>query len=460
MILPSDPYELTALMMRRLDGAQGYLDSWDSYYGGDQPAAFLSPDAQAALNGQLSVMSINFCRLAVLSLVERLRVVGFRVDGAVDANVWASWERCGGDLMADTAHADAFVSGRSYVIAWADDLGDPLITAESARYCTTIIDPATRRVQAALKRWIDQPDPDQPNGVGHMTLFLPGRVITYTTEPDRPISGYPPPGAAWRVTESLPNPVGQVPVVPVLNWYGRRIVSAVEGESELSDVAPLVDAINKIAADAMVTSEAAARPRRWATGLELIEQRDADGNPVLDADGQPQYVNPFASDATRVWQAEPEGVKFGQFPQADLSSYESLMAALVEKVAAVTTLPGHYLGVGQDQPPSADGLRAAEASLVSRAIGKIRMLTPVWSRVAALEVAIRTGRNPDTVRAEPLWSDPSTRSPAQSADEAVKLHTLGVPTSVILSKVLGWSPAEVAQVQSAAVLDQLGTVGP
>lgn len=449
--------DLIALMTRRLDGAQGYLDALDSYYGGTQPTAYLSADAQAALGGQLTQMSINFCRLAVLSLVERLRIVGFRIDGAVNPETWASWERCGGDVMADAAHVDALVSGRSYVIVWGDDYGDPLITAESARSVTTITDPATRRVQVALKRYLDRADPDQPNGVGHMVLYMPDRVVAYSTDDDRPASAYPPPGAAWHVTESLPNPLGAVPVVPVLNWYGRRVVTALEGESELSDVAPLVDAINKLAADMMVTSEAAARPRRWATGLELVEARDADGNPVLDADGQPQFVNPFSDVAGRVWQSESAETRFGQFDQARLDAYTSAMAALVEKVSAVTCLPGHYLGVGQDQPPSADGLRAAEASLVSRSIGKVRMFTPAWSRVAQLEVAVRTGRNPDTIKAEPMWSSPETRTPAAEMDAAAKLAGIGVPLPMVLSKALGWTPQEITSVQSAQLLDQLGT---
>jgi hypothetical protein len=62
------------------------------------------------------------------------------------------------------------------------------------------------------------------------------------------------------------------------------------GPSEIDDLKPLVDALNKPLADIVVTSEYVGRPRRWATGIELTEE------PVLDDDGQPtgdmKEVNP------------------------------------------------------------------------------------------------------------------------------------------------------------------------
>jgi hypothetical protein len=41
------------------------------------------------------------------------------------------------------------------------------------------------------------------------------------------------------------------------------------GESEIADMIPLADAVNKLATDMMVTSEYHAMPRRWATGIEV-----------------------------------------------------------------------------------------------------------------------------------------------------------------------------------------------
>ena len=74
----------------------------------------------------------------------------------------------------------------------------------------------------------------------------------------------------------MPNPLGVVPVVAIRN--SDRILDD-RGCSEIDDLKPLVDALNKSLADMMVTSEYVGRPRRWATGMELTEE------PVLDDDG-------------------------------------------------------------------------------------------------------------------------------------------------------------------------------
>src|SRR5699024_12524387 len=68
---------------------------------------------------------------------------------------------------------------------------------------------------------------------------------------------------------------GLVPVVPFIR---RMSTDDHDGTSVAADILDLTDAENKLMADAMVTSESYARPRRWATGLEL--QEDDDGHPV------------------------------------------------------------------------------------------------------------------------------------------------------------------------------------
>ena len=457
MIIPTDPFELAALMGRRLDGAQGYLSRYDSYYLGTQPGSFMSPESQEAMAGRCAQMSVNLIRLAVLSLAERLRLTGFAIDGAndPDPDVMASWRRCGMDIGSDTAMVDALIAGRSYVMGWADDVGDPLITAESARYVTTITDPATRRIVAALKRYTVVSDPDEPLGQGVQILMTGDRVITMATDENSPISAYPPVGSdAWRIVESLPNPLGVPPIVQLTNGFGRRIGTTIEGESEISDLMPLVDAINKLSQDLLVTSETSARPRRWATGMELVPQRDPEtGEQVVDEDGEPQFESPFNPALDRVWQSESVDARFGQFEQASLAVYGNAIQTLTGQVGAVSTLPAHYLGLFGDQPPSADSIRAAEASVTSRALGKIRMFSPTWEQVAALEVGIRTGRDPRTVDARAMWASPETRTPSQDADEAAKLGALGVPLTELLRTVLGWSDDQVKAVREARVTE-------
>src|SRR5699024_4541501 len=115
-----------------------------------------------------------------------------------------------------------------------------------------------------------------------------------------------------------------------------------DGTSAVADVLDLSDALAKLLADAMVTSEHYARPRRWATGLEIEENED--GTPV----------DPFRKESHL--QSEDPDTKFGQFPGSTLDGYTDMIATLTQQIGSLTGLPPHYLGLHGDQPANADGV--------------------------------------------------------------------------------------------------------
>jgi hypothetical protein len=228
------------------------------------------------------------------------------------------------------------------------------------------------------------------------------------------------------------------------------------GSSEIDDLKPLVDALNKSLADMMVTSEYVGRPRRWATGIELAEE------PILDENGEPTgetvEANPIP-EGHRAMISENNEAKFGQLNAADLAGYEASVRVILGQIMAVSTLPSHYLGVLADQPASADALRASEASLTARAEARQATFGRAYEQVAKLMIAVRDGRDPnliDDIRVQ--WADAATRSVAQEADAVVKLYSAGLlPASYALSK-LGYTDDEIAKVQAARnIVQQVNT---
>lgn len=420
----------------KLDTARPELDRLDQYWAGRQPAAFMSKKSRDALQGGLRHLAVNFPRLAVESLVERLQVTGFQHygDSTTDPELWATWRRCGLDDAAAQVHADALVYGRGFVLVWADDTGRPVVTVESPQQVSIVRDPSTRAVRAALKRWRD-------GTKLHAVLYTPDNVHRLT-HPSHTGDTFPATG--WRVSESLDNPFGVVPLVPFVN---RGRLCDVDGVSEMSDVLDLVDALNKVTSDALVTSEYYARPRRWATGLELEE--DEDGN----------VVNPFTNEDGRLWTSESPDTRFGQFDAAGVQGYTELMASLTQMIGAVSGLPPHYLGLNGDQPPSADSIRSAEASLVSRAQALMRTFGRSWGQVAALIHAVITGDDALTVDVAPVWASPETRTPAQQTDAAAKQVDMGVPLTLVLQETLGWSSEQVDRVSKAQRAEALNRSG-
>lgn len=419
MVTPTD---LAAAFGEQLDTQAGDLAVLDSYLEGRQPAAFLSPESRKALGNRLTALSVNFPRLVVGSLAERLRLEGFKAeDPAIGADLWRVMKR---NRMVDGAaatHYEALALGRAFVIVWAGRTPEtPLVTVESPRQVAVKLDPATGEVTSAAKRWVD-------GDRAYLTLFLPDRIVKLrSAETVKP--GAPTPNA-WEVREELDNPLGVVPVVPFIN-RGRLL--DVYGRSEMVDVMALTDAINKITSDMLVTSEFYARPRRWATGLEIME--DEDGNPI----------NPFTEGPERVWQSESPETRYGQFDGARLDGYSDALATLTQQLGALTGLPPHYLGLHGDQPASADAIRSAEASLVSAARARMRTFGDAWADVARLVYAVQHGTDPEALEVETLWGDPETRTPAQSADAATKLRSMGVALETVEDVVLGWTPEQIA----------------
>lgn len=398
----------------------------ERYYRAEQPLAFLAPEARAAIGSRFGRIATNICHVAVTSLAERLRVTGFTGD---NGTVWDDWRRNDLDQLAGIAHREALTLGESYVIVWADTVGRPLVTVESPEQVAVMRDPATREVIRAAKRW------ESPAGT-HAVMYEADKITKWLApNPGAYVSGF-------ELTETLHNPFGIVPVVPLRN--SDRLLGP--AASELDDLMPLVDALNKSLADMLVASEYAGRPRRWASGVELAE--DEDGN----------VQNPYP-EANRMMISEAPEAKFGALPAADLASYEAAVRVLQAQISAVSGLPPHYLGAHGDQPASADAMRAAEASLVAKVEARQAVFGRSWEQVARLMVAVRTGLPPHAVELAVQWADPATRSIAQEADAVVKLFSAGLLPATYALRKLGYSDDEVGQIRAARRAEALDTSG-
>lgn len=421
--------EVLAQLGQQLEERSNRLSTLDAYYSGTQPLTFLSPEAKVALGNRLQQVSVNIPRLVVSSLVERLRVVGFTLDGRPDPGLWQTWNANDLDQLAPVAHREALALGSAYVLVWAGDNGAQ-ITVESPKQVTVARDPATRTVTAALKRW----EVDGGRGAVAIT-YTPEAITRYTVN----ATGAPADSGAWTVTDTISNPLGVVPVVPLVN--AERLLDT-DGRSEFADVIPLTDALVKLSTDMLVTSEFFARPRRWATGVEI----------PVDATGEP--VNPFASEADRTWISEAPESKFGQFAATDLAAYNTASKVILQQISAVAALPEHYLGITTSNPSSADAIKSAEAALTARAEAKQAIFGRSWEAVGRLAVAVETGADPAGVDVSVTWADPATRSVAQDADAAVKLVAAGIlPPSEALRR-LGYSDDEIARIDAAKAAER------
>ncbi|HET7386136.1 MAG TPA: phage portal protein [Nocardioidaceae bacterium] len=421
-------------LLQQLDENTSTYTQLDRYFDGTQPLSFLSPEAKAALGNRLTSVSVNVPRLLVESVAERLRVTGF-----TGADVWSAWLASDLDQQSHVVHREALALGSSYCTVWAHPDGTPNVSAESARQVTTLTDPGTRRTVAAVKRW-------ETLTTTEAVLYEPGTITRLSANTTGATT------AGFRVVDTLRNPLGVVPVVKFAN--AARLLD--DGRSEMADVLPLTDALVKLLTDMMVSSEYTGRPRRWATGVELEEADvlDADGNPT----GETEEVNPIPEGDRAMISENPEA-KFGQLGAADLAGYENAVGVVMRQISAVSGLPEHMLGIGGDNPTSADAIRASEAALTARAEARQRSFGRAWEQVARLMVAVRDEVDPAAVDVRVSWADPATRSVAQEADAAVKLVQAGIlPVSAALTK-LGYTADEIAHLRGQRRAEAVDTLG-
>lgn len=419
-------------LTKQLDAANTEYDRVDRYYTGDQPLAFLAPEVDA---GRISPLVINWPEVIVDSVTRRLHVEGFRLGqgGEADDELWRIFTANDLDEESPLGISDVLVHGLGFLSVWGnqDDPQTPSIVFESAHQMTVEYEPGRgRAVRAALKRW-------QDGSTVYATLYLKDQVIRYAA----PATGMQP---RYEVDQVLNNPLRAVPIVPMVN-RGRLLNRA--GRSELASVAPIADAIDKLATDMMTTAEFYVNTRRY------IEELPIPTDPVqrerLKAELRELAQDP---DKSRLWAT---GGKFGQFEEATLDGYVKGINSLTAALAAIGGLPPDDLGLNTTNPASAEARRAAETTLILRAKEKQAAFGGSFARAMRLAVAARDGVrladiSQDYSRMQVAWRDPATPAIAQAMDAAVKGVDAGIYDIEAGQSQVGLSPVERAAIKARA----------
>lgn len=438
MTTPATPDVITRLS-RKLDEQRPAIERLDTYYRGrQQQHAFMAPEVRASLGDRLPPLVLNWPRLVVDALEERLDVDGFRLssDEPADRELWRIWQANRLDELSQQAHLDALVSGQAFVVVWAGaDPRTPRITVESGRQMAVERSPMTGEITVAVKRWTE-------GGYGYAVVYGPDEITRWRTE-QHVVAGsdtYDLPTGGYRRVDTIANPLGQVPVCALTN---RPRLLIPDGESELTDVIPLTDAAAKIMTDMLVTSEYAAAPRRWITGMDLPTDAAAER---AGAQAQQKWTD---APASKLWIAGDPDTKFGQFPEATLDGFVHAIDTLTQQASAVSGLPPAYFGIHGSEVASADAIRSSEATLVSKARRRQRAFGGTWEDVMRLAVLVRDGvQRPGMESLETIWRDPETRTVAQAADAAVKKLAVGVSREQVLED-LGYSPVQIERMTAS-----------
>lgn len=414
----------TAELLARLDRAQPVVRTRDMYLRGEQPMRF-TKDKMAPVFGFRS----NLAEVAVTAVAERINLESVTASinfptGAVDVSERARALVQDSDfpMLLQSLITDMLAVGSAYIIVWVDGMGRPVVTGESAEQVAVTRDPITGGVTGAVKRWqvVDSAGVLKEE---HVIKYGPTRIVHLKRDDTR---------GKLTFVSSVDNPLGVVPVVPLINI---KRLNDETGSSVIDSLAPLLDALNKIIVDMLITSESVARPKRYATGVVLEDDEDgfiADEGFTADsespADDSAGVESPF-KDSDDLWISEQAEAKFGQLAGADLGGYKTAVDLIIQQIMAVTSLPGHMVGVTTANPSTAEALRASEVALSSNADSRVRVINRPVEWAVRLLVALDYGVSPALVEVNNQWASTATRSVAQEADAAVKLVSQEVITA-------------------------------
>ena len=343
------------------------------YYDGEHDMAFATERFETVFGGVFKEIRDNLCPAVVDTVSDRLTITGVsssavrrrgeQVTDPFGQRAWAIWKRNRMSQRSDEIHRESLLTGDGYAIVWPgeDERAAiwPQLADEMAVLYSDVVPGALVR---AARVW------RQRDGHARVTLYYPDRIERYISSKVRTTKSVSAREFGFLDADGeVENPWGRV---PVFHFPNKRLFG--NGVSELHDVIPLQDALNKSVCDMLVAMEFAAYRQRWATGLEV----------ETDEEGKPK-APPFRPGVDRIFTAEGDAVKFGEFAETNLEQFLKVQEDLRAEIARVSGTPLHYLFITRGDFPSGEAMKSAEARLTEKLEGRQDAHGPTWGQLLA-----------------------------------------------------------------------------
>lgn len=432
------PEDLT-WALKHLRARKGHYDLYRQYYRGNHRLAFTTENWRSEFGLMVKGVADNLCPTVVDTMVDRLEIAQFT--GTSEETAAEVWKDNRMDLRAGEVHSEAAKQGDAFLLVWPDAENKPAFFLNTAdQMCVRYSQEVQGKIVYACKVWIGEDEK------AYATLYYPDRIEKYISK--NKVRGYSLPekgdATTWEKREvvtgydegeadgdrvevleewPLPNPFDRVPVF----HFANNASLGEYGRSELSDVIPLQDILNKDLSDRLITQEFHSYPQRWAIGL--APEYDENGNPKAPQGGP-----------NRLWYTDNEGAKMGQFEASDLEGFIKVADSDRAEIARVSRTPIHQL-LATGTPPSGEALRTMEAPLMAKVKDRQDSWGAVWEDAMEFAVSFPGGQS-DAVDLTCEWVDKTSVSDKEKAEEMVLKQTLEVPVQQLWAE-LGYTKEQI-----------------
>lgn len=401
------------------------------YYKGRQRVEQLGMAIPPAMRRFLVIT--NWCRTVVDTINDRQQVRSLILPGeeTADPQLRAIWDANNLSAHLSMFNRDRMIYGRAFMSVGAneDNTDLPYVRVESPREMVAEVDYREEMVTAAARFY----GATQTSGGPKLaTLYTPNETV-WVGRDDR---------GEWLELDRNRHDLGVVPIVMHLN---RRMSGEWHGESQMTDIIPLVDSAARSLTNLQFAQEAHGIPRMWMAGVKKEDFVGADGLPV------PQFEAYFDAIHTIT---NAQG-KVGQLDAADLKNFETSLNIYRTEAANATGFPASFFGITSANPPTEGSIRAEEARLI-RAVEaqNVEVGTTVgWVGALAYKFATGTAVEGNQVRTD--WFDPATPTVSQREDALAKRKAAGVLSREGYWDELGWSEARKAKERAYFEAEQM-----
>lgn len=329
-----------------------------AYYEGDQPLSYMSSSRMSKIfDGLDGYFSQNWCSVVIDAVRDRINLRNIEVKGKAAAAWKELWEGSQLELESDEVHEAELIAGEAFIICWKNNEGKMEAYFNDPRMCHIFYDPEFPRKKSFAAKWYVDDD-----GKMRLTLYYAERLEYYISK-----------GLAKNVTKAsafialeiageenpATNPFKEVPV-----FHFRK---SKQVRSDLKNVVPIQNSVNKLVTDMMVAAEFGAFKQRY-----VISNAEVQGK--LKNSPDEIWDLPAGDGVGQQTQA-------GQFDATPLNNYLEGIEKQVVAISSITRTPKHYFfQIGSNI--SGEALIAMESSLNKKAQDRIDRYMPEWINVA------------------------------------------------------------------------------
>lgn len=421
MALTPSEVELIDRLKLKLDSRNLDDELLLRYYRGRQRVEQLGMAIPPAMRRFLVIT--NWCRTVVDTINDRQQVRSLILPGeeTADPRLRAIWDA--NDLSAHVGmfNRDRMIYGRAFMSVGANEADRelPFVRVESPREMVAIIDHRTEIVTAAARFYGET---ERSGGPTLVTLYTPDSTVWVARGDD----------GRWYEQDRDDHGLGVVPVVMHLN---RRLSGGWTGESQMTDIIPLVDAAARSLTNLQFAQEAHGIPRMWMAGVKKEDFLDANGVPIPQFEAYFDAIHTITDAAGKV----------GQLTAADLKNFETSLNIYGSQASVATGFPLRKFGISAVNPPTEGSIRAEETDLVRSVESQNEEVGMTLGWVGALMLRFATGTEVTGNRVRVDWFDPSTPTVSQREDALAKRRAAGVLSREGYWDELGWSEARKAK---------------